>query len=281
MEPFNGEKFQSEDEGQGNGGGNIVQSVERALTLIEVLSDAGEPMAITDIAKAVDLKISTVHRLLATLINKGYVEKESDSKYRLSLKLLSIGQSSVYPLDLRSKSRPYLEELVERCNETANLSILDGGEVVYIDQVESTNIVLVKMFSTVGTRRQAHCTGSGKVLLAHLPGVELERVLQNMEFTRYTNETITDVDIFKNELERVRQQGYALDMGEREKDMRCVAAPIRKHSGEVIAVISVSGPSTRITSYYLNNELIEIVRDVAGKLSRSLGWNEEKARKLG
>lgn len=261
-------------EEKGQTDSNSVQSVERALTLIEVMAAEGAPMTITDIAKNVGLKISTVHRLLATLSNKGYVEQEgASSKYKLSLKLLSIGQSSIYPIDFRAKARPYLEELVDRCNETANLSILDGGEVVYIDQVESTNIVIVKMFSTVGSRRQAHCTGSGKVLLAHLPSEELDRVLASMEFKRYTNETITDVEIFKKELERVRKQGYALDMGEREKDMRCVAAPVIKHDGEVVAAVSVSGPSTRITSYYLNNELIEIVVDVAKKLSLSLGWD--------
>ncbi|MDW7649914.1 MAG: IclR family transcriptional regulator [Bacillota bacterium] len=264
----------TEEKGHAQSEGNIVQSVERALTLLEILSEEGSPMAITDIAKAVELKISTVHRLLATLINKGYVEKDADSsKYKLSFKLFTIGQSSIYPLDLRSKGHPFLEELVDRCNETANLSVLDGGEVVYIDQVESTNIVIVKMFSTVGSRRQAHCTGSGKVLLAHLPQVEQEKLLSQMELKRYTNETITDLNILRKELERISGQGYGLDMGEREKDMRCVAAPIRRHDGQVIAAVSVSGPSTRITSYYLNNELIEIVMDVASKLSRALGWD--------
>jgi DNA-binding IclR family transcriptional regulator len=262
------------------GESSIVQSVERALTLLEILAAEGRPMSITDIANGVELKISTVHRLLATLTLKGYVEQEVDSsKYKLSLKLLSIGQSSIYPLDLRTKVRPYLEELVDRCNETANLSILDNGEVVYIDQVESTNIVIVKMFSTVGTRRQAHCTGSGKVLMAYLPTIEQDRILSTIELKRYTNETITDRDILKKELERVRKQGYALDMGERERDMRCVAAPIRKHDGEVIAAISVSGPSTRITSYYLNNELIDIVQDEAKKLSMNLGWDSSQANK--
>lgn len=266
MEQVAAEKGQAE--------GNIVQSVERALTLLEILADEGAPMTITDIAEKVNLKISTVHRLLATLIYKGYVEKETETtKYKLSLKLMSIGQSSVYPLDLRTKARPYLEELVDRCNETANLSILDNGEVVYIDQVESTNIVIVKMFSTIGSRRQAHCTGSGKVLLASLSAEEQDRILSSMELKRYTNETITDVEILKKELERVAKQGYALDMGEREREMRCVAAPIRKHDGQVIAAISVSGPSSRITSYYLNNELIGIVQDVAEKLSLSLSWN--------
>ncbi|MCR3922128.1 MAG: IclR family transcriptional regulator [Firmicutes bacterium] len=262
----------SEEKGQTEG--NIVQSVERALTLVEILAEEAVPMSITDIAKQVELKISTVHRLLATLIYKGYVEQEvGTSKYKLSLKLLSLGQASIYPLDLRSTARPFLDELVERCNETANISILDNGEVVYIDQKESNNIVIVKMFSTIGTRRQAHCTGSGKVMLAYLPPADQERILATLELTPYTNETITDMEILKKELERIRKQGYALDMGEREKDMRCVAVPIIKHGGEVIAALSVSGPSTRITSYYLNNELIEIVQDVGKKLSLSLGWN--------
>jgi DNA-binding IclR family transcriptional regulator len=265
------EHLHEEEKMQNEGG--IVQSVERALTLLEILSAEGRPMSITDIANRVKLKISTVHRLLATLILKGYVEQEAEgSKYKLSLKLLSIGQSSIYPIDLRTRVRPHLEELVSRCNETANLSILDNGEVVYIDQVESTNIVIVKMFATVGTRRQAHSSGSGKVLLAYLSPAEQERTLAGMELKRYTNETITDREILKKELERVRSQGYALDMGERERDMRCVAAPIRRHDGAVVAAISVSGPSTRITSYYLNNELIDIVQDEARKLSMSLGW---------
>ncbi|MBT9141853.1 MAG: Transcriptional regulator KdgR [Dehalococcoidia bacterium] len=261
-------------EEKGQADGNIVQSVERALTLIEVLSEQVAPMAITDIAKSVELKISTVHRLLATLINKGYVEKDTENgKYKLSLKLLSIGQSSIFPMDLRAKARSYLEELVERCNETANLSVIDNGEVVYIDQVESTNLVIVKMFATVGSRRQAHSSSSGKVLLAYLSPEELNRVLSTIELTRYTNETITDADALKKELERVRKQGYALDMGEREKDMRCVAAPVVRHDGKVVAAISVSGPSTRITSYYLNDELIDIITGVARRLSLSLGWN--------
>ena len=116
-------------------------------------------------------------------------------------------------------------------------------------------------------------SGSGKVLLSYVAETELEKVLSKMELKRYTNETITDLNILKKELERIHGQGYGLDMGEREKDMRCVAAPVRQHDGKVVAAISVSGPSTRITSYYLNNELIEIVKDVAKKLSFALGWD--------
>lgn len=254
---------------------NTVQSVERALTLLEILAEEGSPMSITDIANKVELKISTAHRLLGTLIAKGFVEQEATgSRYKISLRLLGIAQSAIYPLDLRAKARPFLEELVSRCNETANLSILDNGEVVYIDQVESTNIVIVKMLTTIGSRRQVHCTGSGKLLLAYLSREERERVLATLDLKRHTDETITDKDILVKELARIRNQGYALDMGEREKEMRCVAAPIFRHDGEVIAALSVSGPSSRITSYYLNNELIDVVTSEARKLSAALGYSE-------
>lgn len=266
------ETEQGQEQEQTNG--NLVQSVDRALTLLEILGEEGNPMSISSIAKRVNLKISTVHRLLATLIHKGFVEQEDDSsKYKLSFKLMSLGQASVYPVDLRAKARPFLEKLVELCNETANLSILEGTEVVYIDQVESTNMVIVRMFSTIGSRRQIHCTGSGKVLLAHLAEDKRESILESIELKHYTDETITDVNILRKELARIKKQGYALDMGERVIEMRCVAAPIFRHDGEVIAAISVSGPSSRITSYYLNNELIDILRNVANKLSKSLGYN--------
>lgn len=253
---------------------NMVQSVERALSVLEILAEEGDPMPITEIARIAELKVSTVHRLLATLMARNFVEQESNgSRYKLSLKFFTLAQASVYPVDLRAKAHPYLEELVERCNETANLSVLDGREVVYVDQVESTNIVIVRMSSTVGSRRQIHCTGSGKVLLAHLPAEDRERILSAAELKYYTDSTITDADVLREELENIRRIGYALDNGERVRDMRCVAAPLFSHDGKVVAAISVSGPSTRMAPEYIQNVLVKTVTDVAAKLSRELGYN--------
>ncbi len=261
--------------------GKYVQSVERALNIMEAMAREGAPVTVTELAEKVGLKISTVHRLLSTLAHRGYVEQDpEDNKYRLGLKLLEVGNAALYFSDIRTVARPYLEELVDKCNETANLAILDKTDVVYIDQVESKNLIIVKMFAQVGNRGPVHCTASGKALLAFLPEEKLEEILSQMELTRFTNETITDVKHLKKELERIRNEGYALDWGEREEHVRCIAAPIFNHEGKAIASISISGPSTRITTYYMKNELVDIIKGVAAKISHKMGYNGNAANSL-
>ncbi|MGF7186933.1 DNA-binding IclR family transcriptional regulator [Desulfitispora alkaliphila] len=251
-----------------------VQAVERALSILEVLAGVGRPISITEIAEVSNLNVSTVHRLLGTLMVKGLVDQENDTaKYKLTMKLFQIGNAALYNVDIQAIARPYMQELLERCNETVNLSVLDGTEVVYVDQLESTNMVIVKMFVKVGNKGPAHCTSSGKVLLAGLPQEKLEQIINKIELKKYTNETITDVEMLKKELDRVRKQGYAFSLGERDESVRCLAAPIHNHQGKVVASISVSGPASRITSYYLNNELIPIMLDVSAKISSKMGYN--------
>ena len=256
--------------------GKYVQSLERALNILEVMAKEGAPITVTELSEKVGLKISTVHRLLTTFTHRGYVEQDpDDNKYRLGLKLLEIGNAVLYFADIRIVARPYLEELVDRCNETANLAILDDGEVVYIDQVESKNLVIVKMLAQAGNRGHIHCTASGKAMLAFLPEEKINEILAKIEMPKFTNETITDPEQLKKELARIYQDGYALDWGEREEHVRCVAAPIFNHEGKVIAGISVSGPSTRITTYYMKNELVDIVKEIAHKISHKMGYNGE------
>jgi DNA-binding IclR family transcriptional regulator len=254
--------------------GRYVQSLERALSILEVMAQEGAPVTVTELSEKVNLKISTVHRLLTTLGHRGYVEQVPDSsKYRLGLKLLELGSAVLSFSDIRTVARPYLEELVANCNETANLAVLDGRDVVYIDQVESHNLIIVKMFAQPGNRGPVHCTASGKALLAYLPADRLEQILAEAELTRFTHETITDVGSLKKELERVRQDGYAMDWGEMEEQVRCIAAPVFNHEGKAIATISVSGPGNRITTYYMKNELAEMVKRVAAKISFKMGFN--------
>ncbi len=256
--------------------GKYVQSLERALNILEVMANEGAPITVTELSEKVGLKISTVHRLLTTFTHRGYVEQDpDDNKYRLGLKLLEIGNAVLYFADIRIVARPYLEELVERCNETANLAILDDAEVVYIDQVESKNLVIVKMLAQAGNRGHIHCTASGKSMLAFLPEEKIDEILEKIEMPKFTNETITDPAQLKKELARIRQEGYALDWGEREEHVRCVAAPIFNHEDRVIASISISGPSNRITTYYMKHELVDVVKEIASKVSHKMGFNEE------
>jgi DNA-binding IclR family transcriptional regulator len=250
-----------------------VQAVERALALMDALADAGAPMAISELAQRVQFNISTVHRLLSTLISKDYVEQEAhSSRYKLGLKLFSMGKAALYTKDIQSIGRPFLEELVQRCNETANLAILDGREVVYLDQVESRNMVIVRMFARPGSRGPAHATAAGKMLLSSLTDEELENLLAGVQLEQYTSETIKDVAALKKELQRIRRQGYAIDLGERDEGVRCIAAPVHDYEGKMIATISLSGPHTRVTNYYLNNELVDIILETAGAMSRRMGY---------
>lgn len=254
--------------------GKHVQSLERALNILEVMAREGAPISVTELAEKVNLKISTVHRLLATLSFRGYVDQSpEDNKYKLGLKLLEIGNSVLNHSDIRTITRPYLEELVEKCNETANLAILDETDVVYIDQVESKNLIIVRMLAQVGNRGPVHCTASGKVLLAFYPESKVDEIIEQIDMVKYTNETITDPKHLKKELQRIRQEGYALDWGEREEHVRCIAAPIFNYEGKIVASVSISGPSTRITSYYMKNELVDIITSTAADISKKMGYN--------
>jgi DNA-binding IclR family transcriptional regulator len=251
-----------------------VQSVERALFILETLAEAGVPTTITEIAKKTNLTLGTTHRLLYTMMEMGFVEQSAEnSKYRLGIKAFQIGSAAAYFKDLRSAARPVMEELQQRYNETVNLAILDGREVVYIDQVESTNIVIVRMFARTGNRGPAHCTGSGKILLAGLPQGQLKDIVYGMDLIKYTKKTITKPELLLKELNRVKQNGYAMDLGERDEGVRCVAAPIKNAEGRVLSALSISVPSSRVSAPFTNDELVNAVKDAAKKISIQLGYN--------
>jgi len=248
-----------------------VQSVDRTLAILEALASNREPISLTMLSVKLGLNISTVHRLLNTLIIAGFVEQEpNQGHYRLGLKTFEIGNAALYNLDIRSIAKPYLKDLVDRCGETANLSVLNHGDVVYIDQVESPNIV--KMFAQPGTRGPAYCTASGKVLLAALTPGELNQIIKETRFIKYTSSTITDPQALVNEIDKVKEQHYAIDFGELEEGVQCVAAPIRNHEGKTIAAISVSGPDSRISQVFPQGEIIRLITEAANRISLLLGF---------
>jgi len=184
-----------------------------------------------------------------------------------------MGNSATYAVDVKELARPYMHELLDRYNETVNLAILDRGDVVYIDQLESNNIVIVRMFARVGNRGPAYCTGSGKVLLAGLDQDEFSRYLKNVSLRGFTADTITDPISLAREMDKVRENGYALDLGERDEGVGCVAAPIRNREGRVFAALSVSGPSMRMTAPFLGNQLAPVLRNYADLISAKLGYS--------
>ena len=250
---------------------HTVQAVERALKILIVLAEAGTPMTLTQIRDEASLNISTAHRLLHTLMNDGFINQDKETgKYLLGLRTFEVGHAALYSMDIRTTARPILQELVDRCNETTNLAILDQHEVVYIDQIESLN--MIKIFARVGSRGPAHCVGAGKALLAQLTARELDRFLENKSpLERFTEYTICDPDKLKEEMKRVRKEGYALDNGELEEGVRCVAVPVWDYENKAIAALSVSGPDTRLTDAFIEERLIPEVMAAADKISERLG----------
>jgi IclR family acetate operon transcriptional repressor len=216
-----------------------VQSIERAFDLLEMLADAGGALGLSELASTSGLP--TVHRLMRTLVNRGYVRQEASRRYTLGSRLIRLGEISSRTLG--TWLRPVLAQLVRETGETANLAMLDGDEVVYIAQVPSPHSM--RMFTEPGRRVRPHCTAVGKALLAELPPEQARALLQRDGMPAYTPTTITDPDLLLAHLEVIRQQGYAIDEGEQEVGVRCFAVAVPNAPASL--AISTSGPQARMT----------------------------------
>ncbi len=251
-----------------------VQSIDRAMMLLEELARHVDGCGVTHLSKLTGLHKSTVHRLLYTLMTKEYVMKDSETdKYYLGMKILYLGSSILDRLDVRKIAKPFAEELCHNSDEVVHLSILDNGEAVYIDKFESPN-KSIRMYSQIGKRVPLHCTGVGKVLMAWLPEKEIEYILNSKGMKAFTKNTITDIKIMKKHLEEIKNKGYATDEIEHEEGIRCVAAPIFDLRGKVVAAISVSGPVLHVTKERMP-ELIEEVLKTSRAISHQLGYNKK------
>ena len=250
----------------------LVQSVDRTLTILEVLSDCNDGLGITEISSLVNLHKSTVHRLLSTLIYKGYVvQDEESSKYKITFKLFELGSKKVHKLDLLEISRPYTKMLMESVNEVVHLIIREETDIVYIDKVEANNTI--SMASRIGKRNPMYCTATGKAILAYLPEEEIREVWNKSKIVKLTKKTNTDFILFKKELQEVKKNGYAIDDEENEIGVKCVGAPIFNIKGEVVAAISVTGPVTRITDDkidFISNEVMKCTNQISKEMGYKL-----------
>jgi IclR family acetate operon transcriptional repressor len=252
-----------------------VQSVERTLDILESLVEFATEVGLVEISQAVNLPLATVHRLLGTLIHRGYVKQnQHNRKYSLGFRALQMGHDMRQRFSLRLEARPFLQRLVQRIGESANLAVLDDGEVVYIDQAQSSRIL--RMFTQVGNRLPVHSTGSGKALLAYLPGDVVDGILRRFGMTARTARTITDAAVFRDELSKTRERGYALDDEEQEEGVRCLAVPVRDASSQVVATLSVSGPVTRLNDQQVSDVIPELL-ECGEKLSSRLGYSVQPA----
>lgn len=218
-----------------------VQSVERAFELLELMAAAGGEAGLSRLAEDSGLPTPTIHRLLRTLVDDGYLLQLPSRRYALGPRLVNLGAGASRVVE--AWAGPHLQQLAEGSGETANLAMLDVNRVVYVAQAPSTRHTM-RMFTEVGRRVSAHCTGVGKALLAQMPDDDVRRVLTSAGMPALTEHTIVEVDAFLDELGRIREQGYAVDDGEQELGVRCVAVAVPSNS---TSAVSVSGPASRVT----------------------------------
>jgi DNA-binding IclR family transcriptional regulator len=249
-----------------------VQSVDRTLDVLEALASRRAATGISELSQIVGLHVSTVHRLLATLVDRGYVRQDPESsRYHLGSRVFTLSSAADVHLDLRLVARPYLERLMRGSGETANLVTLGDGEVVYLDQVASMH--LVKMFTAPGMRAPLYCTGTGKAMLAYAPPEVVEAALA-ATFERRTPKTLVTREALEAQLARIRKLGYSLDDEEMEEGVRCIAVALFDRRRQVVGAISVSGPTTRVTHERVER-IAPLVTALADELSHQLGYESD------
>ncbi|MFG3153519.1 IclR family transcriptional regulator [Streptomyces sp. NPDC048219] len=254
----------------GRGAAGSVQSVDRAVSVLEILARHGEA-GVTEIADELDVHKSTAFRLLGVLENRGLVAQEKErGKYYLGAGVLRLAGAAAVRLDISQEGVPVCRELADELGETANIAVLDDDAAVNIMQARGTASVTAQNW--LGRRTPLHATASGKVLLAHLPPTLREGLLAR-PLHRFTERTVTGTAALRGELETVAQEGYAITQEELEIGLAAVAAPVRSHEGRVIAAISVSGPVYRLSPDRLP-ELAKRALAAGIELSHRMGYGD-------
>lgn len=248
--------------------GQTLSSVANAARVLKAFSSSDRELGVSELARRLGLGKSTVHRLLVTLAAEQLLDQNPETgKYRLGLSMYELGTSVATNLGLHEAVVPPMAELRRRTQETVQVGVLDGREVVYVERLDAPTTL--EMFMRIGHRNAANSTSSGKTLLAHLPKAQLDRTLDGWELPVQTNKTISDASALQKELKRVREQGYAHNISESELGVVSAAAPIRDRTGTVIAALSCAGPEERIAPAL--HQLTQAVVEGAAVASRRLG----------
>jgi IclR family acetate operon transcriptional repressor len=236
-----------------------VQSIERVFELLETMADAGGVIGLSQLASQSGLPLPTIHRLVRTLVDLGYVRQEPSREYALGPRLVRLGDISSGLLT--RWATPYLKQVADALGESTNLAMLDGDQIMYVAQAPGSHSM--RMFTEVGRRAHAHCTAVGKAMLAQMPAEQVDGILRRSGMPALTEHTITDRAQFTRELALTRERGYAIDEGEQELGVRCVAVALPGNPTRAAA--SISGPLTRMTG-----ELVQTAVPLLAKTANAL-----------
>ncbi|MFQ5612535.1 MAG: IclR family transcriptional regulator [Anaerolineae bacterium] len=249
----------------------FVASLARGLSIMSAFSDETPSFSLTEIAHRLNLNKTTAFRLISTLQALGYVERDERTRnYRPGREILRLGFVVVNGMEVRQVAKPYLDRLAEESGETANLSVLDGSEVIYVDRTRARSFLGITL--QIGTRLPAYCTSAGKVHLAYLPLADLEDILAATVWEARTPYTLTTPRALLADLERVRQRGYAVNAEELTPGMCAVAAPVFSSEGAVAAAVDITMFTGRLPCEEMEQACAPLVVKAAQEVSRALGY---------
>lgn len=247
---------------------SVVPSLERGLTILEILAKSRAGLSLSQVTRQLSLPKSSVHCLLRTFENAGYVYRDAlCGKYRVSLSICELARQALQGISLRDQARPHLRSLAGGSGMTVHLAVLEQCTCVLIEKVTPPGVQ--RTATWVGKQLAIHCTALGKALLAYMPDAEVDQLLSNHGLTRYNDNTICSVRQLKQELQLIRLRGYALDDEEEEIGIRCIGAPIFSANSEPIAALSVVGTAEQISEYTmsaLQRDVIEAAKRVSDQV---------------
>lgn len=250
-----------------------IKSIVKAGKIIDVIAFERVPISLSELSEQLGMAKSTLHGLLSTLVNIGYLEQEQETgRYKLGVQLFELGSQIANTWNEKVIAHAYMTKLAEVTGETVHLAMLSNGEVLYVDKQEAYSSI--RIATAPGAKLPAHCTGVGKILLAFSNEEEVKEILNKFGLKQYTAHTITNENMLYEELRKTVRQGYVFDNQEFLDGLRCVAAPIFNHNGKIMFALSISGPL-----YRMNNESIEKYRilllEAVEEISKKLGYRKK------
>jgi DNA-binding IclR family transcriptional regulator len=252
-----------------------ITALQRGLRLLQLFSESPHGLTAKQVAGRSRLPVSTVHRFLVNLESAGFLNCSGEGAYHLGIACFAIGQAALGQLDIRRVSLPYLKELNRQTRETIHLTVRHGLSAVYVEKLDSPEPL--RIHSRIGAAVPLYCTAVGKVMLAHMPEDERDKVLPQLGLKRLTPNTVGNLQELGAELYRVRKNGYACDLEEHELHIRCLAAPIWDHAGGVNASLSITAPVVRMAVTRLR-QLAPLIQTAGLQISRELGYRTAGSR---
>lgn len=257
---------------------STLSSVRNAARLLKEFSKGNRELGVTELSRRLGIGKSTAHRLVNTLTEERLLEQDPDTgAYRLGLAMYELGTSVYWHTDLHEACTPVIEQLRNATKETVQVAVLDGREVVYVERRESPQTL--RLFGRVGHRNDAHCTSTGKLLLAYESPEQLDRTLRGWKLTAKTPHTITRLEDLRRQLQAIHAQGWAENLNEAELGVGSVAAPVRNGFGEVVAAVSIAGPIQRLGGESLRRFARPCI-EAGLAISRRLGYRDTQGGRV-